>query len=312
MMIDREAGARACEWETRSDEERRQVANAIYIPRGFTDEFLANMQELRDGSKEGAEAMCLVVVGEKGVGKSAFLRRYAEENPPQRLTDRNVITISRPVVYVPFPPSPSLKGAAEVFLSALAGPGSLRGTRTTLTQRIKETLVDLQTELVIADEFQHVRQEGDKGKSDVANWLKDILKSTNVPFVLSGMPETIDIIQADEQLHSLTYEPTIITTYKWEDKDSRVAWRALLAKIDIALPFNERSNLSEEETARLLFVCTDGNLRRLRAMLRVAVGRALLNRGKLLTWDDLAAGYHRLPQLPDLKGNPFDLSRLYT
>lgn len=304
--------ARAGDWEARSDEERRQVANAIFVPRGFTDEFLANMQELRDGSREGAEAMCLVVVGEKGVGKSAFLKRYAEDHPPQRLIDRNVITISRPVVYVSFPPSPSLKGAAEVFLTALAGPASLRGSRTTLTQRIKETLVDLQTELVIADEFQHVRQEGDKGKSDVANWLKDILKSTNVPFVLSGMPETVDIIQADEQLHSLTYEPTIITTYDWEDKASRLAWRALLAKIDLALPFNELSNLSEEETARLLFACTDGNLRRLRAMLRVAVSRALVNRGKMLTWDDFAAGYHRLPQQPDVKGNPFDLNRLFS
>lgn len=305
------AGKRDCDWEARSDEERRQVANAIFVPRGFTDEFLADMQELRDGSKEGAEAMCQVVVGEKGVGKSAFLKRYAEENPPQRLVDRNVITISRPVVYVPFPPSPSLKGAAEVFLTALAGPGSLRGTRTTLTQRIKEMLVDLQTELVIADEFQHVRQEGDKGKSDVANWLKDILKSTNVPFVLSGMPETVDIIQADEQLHSLTYEPTIITTYDWADKASRLAWRALLAKIDLALPFNDVSNLSEEETARHLFACTDGNLRRLRAMLRVAVSRALANRGKLLTWDDFAAGYHRLPPMPDLRGNPFDRNGLF-
>ncbi|MDB5710359.1 MAG: hypothetical protein JWL96_2429 [Sphingomonas bacterium] len=299
------------DWEAVSDEERKRAANAIFIPRGFTDEFLDAMQELRDGSKEGAEAMCLVVVGEKGVGKSAFLKRYAEDNPPERIVDGNVVTITRQVVYVPFPPSPTLKGAAEVFLTALAGPASLRGSRTALTQRIKETLIDLKTELVIADEFQHVREEGAKGKSDVADWLKDIIKTTNVPFVLAGMPETIGIIQADEQLHSLSEEPTVITAYDWEDKASRLAWRALLAKIDLQLPFNERSELSDEQTARTLFACTDGNLRRLRAILRIAVGRALRNRGKLITWDDLAAGYYRLPKMPGVKGNPFDRNGLF-
>lgn len=300
------------DWEKVSDHERKQVANSIFVPRGFTDAFLGAMQELRDGSKEGAEAMCLVVVGEKGVGKSAFLKRYAEENPQEQIVDRNMITITRPVVYVPFPPSPTLKGAAEVFLAALAGPGSLRGSRTALTQRVKEMLIDLKTELVIADEFQHVRAEGAKGKSEVADWLKDIIKTTNVPFVLSGMPETVGIIQADEQLHSLTEEPTVITAYDWQDKSSRFAWRALLAKIDLKLPFNERSDLSAEDCARTLFACTDGNLRRLRAILRIAVNRALQNRGKLLTWDDLAAGYQRLPKMPDVEGNPFDSNRLFT
>ena len=125
------------------------------------------------------------------------------------------------------------------------------------------------------------------------------------------MPETIGIIQADEQLHSLTEEPTVITAYDWENKASRLAWQTLLAKIDLQLPFNELSKLADEETARTLFACTDGNLRRLRAILRIAVGRALSNRAKLLTWDDLAAGYHRLPKIPDVRGNPFDRNGLF-
>lgn len=94
-------------------------------------------------------------------------------------------------------------------------------------------------------------------------------------------------------------------------KGSRLAWRALLAKIDLQLPFNERSNLSDEETARTLFACTNGNLRRLRKIFHIAVVRALGNKGKLLTWDDLAAGYHRLPKMPDVKGNPFDRNGLF-
>ncbi len=301
----------ALDWETVCIHERKRIANSIYVPRGFTEDFLASMKQLREGSREGAEAMCLVVVGEKGVGKTAFLKHYANDNPQEEVVERNVVTTTRPVVYVPFPPSPTLKGSAEVFLEALAGPGSMRGSRTALTQRIKRMIADLKTEIVIADEFQHVRAEGAKGKSDVADWLKDIVKSTNVPFVLSGMPETIGIIQADEQLHSLTEEPTVITAYDWEDKPSRLAWRALLAKIDLQLPFNERSDLSDEDTARNLFACSDGNLRRLRAILRIAVGRSLGNRGKLVTWDDLAAGYHRLPKIPDVRGNPFDRSGLF-
>lgn len=299
------------DWERMSDKARKEAANAIFVPRGFTDEFLAAMQEVRAGSQEGAEAMCLVVIGEKGVGKSAFLKRYAAENLPVTIIEGNIAIRARPVVYVSFPSSPTLKGSAEVFLAALAGPGSVRGSRTTLTQRIKELLIDLRTELVIADEFQHVREEGVKGKSLVAEWLKDILKITNVPFVLAGTPDTVDIIQADEALESLTEEPTIITAYDWSDDPSKYAWCALLAKIDLQLPFNQLSDLADEDTARTLFNCTDGNLRRLRAILRIAIARALKNGGKLLTWDDLAAGYHRIPKMPNVRGNPFDRNGLF-
>ena len=299
------------DWETETDDKRKAVANSIFVPRGFTSEFLSTMEEARAGSKEGAEAMCLVVVGEKGVGKSAFLKRYAAENPQTLITEGNVTTITRPVVYVSFPPSPTLKGSAEEFLTSLAGSASVRGSRTKLTQRIKKLLIDLKVELVIADEFQHVRAEGARGKSEVADWLKDILKTTNIPFVLSGMPETVDIIQANDQLHSLTEEPTIITGYDWNEKASQNAWRALLAKIDLRLPFNERAELADEETSLQLFRCTGGNLRRLRFILRVAVARALRNKGKLVTWDDLAAGYHRLPKLAGVGGNPFDRNGLF-
>jgi GTPase SAR1 family protein len=299
------------DWETVPVKERKTVANAIFVPRGFTDDFLSAVKEVREGSKEGAEAMCLVVVGEKGVGKSAFLKVYAAENPAETVVEDNVVFITRPVVYVSFPPSPTLKGSAEVFLTALAGSASVRGSRATLTQRIKELLGDLRTELVIADEFQHVREEGAKGKSEVADWLKDILKCTNVPFVLAGMPETIDIIQADEQLASLTEEPTTITPYVWDGAGSQRAWCTLLAKIDQQLPFNYLSDLAIGKIAENLFLCTDGNLRRLRAILRIAIARALANGGKLLTWDDLAAGYHRLPKMPDVRGNPFDRNGLF-
>lgn len=299
------------DWDMVPDAQRREAANKIFVPRGFTADFVEAMEELRRGSKESAEAMCLVVVGEKGVGKSAFLKVYAEQNPRQILEDDGVITITRPVVYLAFPPSPTLKGSAETFLTALAGPKSVRGSRTALTERIKNLLVDLKTELVIADEFQHVRDEGTSGRSEVANWLKDIIKCTNVPFVLAGMPETVDIIEADEQLHSLTEEPTVITTYDWREASSRNAWKALLAKIDLALPFNERSELADDDIARHLYQCADGNLRRLRAILRVAVTRAIRNKSRFVTRDDLAAGYDRLPKIPSVIGNPFDANKLF-
>lgn len=310
-MESKENAASRVNWDVVSDAKRREALNGIFVPRELTTDFVDAMQELRLGCKEGAEAMCLVIVGEKGVGKSAFLKIYAAENPRETIEEDNVVTITRPVVYVSFPPSPTLKGSAEVFLAALAGKSSMRGSRTALTQRIKELLVDLRTELVIADEFQHVREEGAKGKSAVADWLKDILKTTNVPFVLSGMPETVQIIEADDQLYSLCEEPVEITKYDWDDAASRKAWRAILAKIDMQLPFNERSNLAEEKTAFNLFVCCDGNLRRLRALLKIAVCRAIRNKGKVVVWDDLAAGYHRLPKLVGVKGNPFDRNGLF-
>lgn len=299
-------------WKGRDPSERRTAANNIFVPRGFTEDFLEAMQELRDGAKEGAEASCLVVVGERGVGKSALLKQYAAEYPSLLVDDGFIRTLTRPVVYVSFPSSPTLKGAAEAFLQSLCGDASLRGSRSTLTLRIKEQLKLLKVELVIADEFQHVRDEGAHGQSEVAAWLKDIIKQTNVPFVLSGMPETVNIIQADDQLHSLTLEPTIITPYTWSDPPSRLAWKALLAEIDKALPFDMRSKLAETETARQLFNCTRGYMRQLVTLLRVATARAIRNNAACLIWDDLAAGYNRMPKSELAKGNPFDRNGLFS
>lgn len=299
-------------WNGVEASERRTIANHIFVPRGFTDEFLREMQDLRDGAKEGAEASCLVVVGERGVGKSEFLKRYAAEHPPVVVDDGFVRTRTRPVVYVSFPSSPTLKGAAEAFLKALCGDESLRGSRSTLTLRIMDQLKLLQVELVIADEFQHVRDEGENGPSEVADWLKDIIKQTNVPFVLSGMPETVNIIQANDQLESLTLDPTRITPYSWDDKPSRIAWKALLAEIDKALPFDERSELADNETARQLFNCTRGYMRQLVTLLRIATARAIRNKAARLIWDDLAAGYHRMPKSELAKGNPFDRNGLFS
>jgi len=300
------------DWNTVPDKERRRVANEIFVPRGFTDEFLANMKQLREGASEGAEANCLVVVGMKGVGKSSFLKNYAADNPPVEIIEDNVLIRTKPVIYVSFPPSPKLKGAAEEFTRAISGDHSTRGTRMSLTRNIKADLKTFRTEMVIADEFQNVREEGEQGKSEVANWLKDIVKETGIPFVLAGLPETTTIIEADDQLHDLTEEPTVITAYNWDDTPSKNAWCALLAEIDKALPFNERSGLAEKETAQNLFLCTMGYLRPLRTILRIAVARAIQNRAQCLIWDDLAAGYHRIPKNPEVKGNPFDLNKLFS
>lgn len=300
------------DWNLVPDEERRTAANRIFVPRGFTDEFLEAMQELREGASEEAEAMCLVVVGERGVGKSALLKHYAGQHPPVEVVEGNVLIRTRPVVYVSFPSSPTLKGAAEEFIREILGEESTRQSRTQLTSLIKKTLKDLRTEMVIADEFQHVQEEGAKGKSVVADWLKDIIKTTGVPFVLAGMPETVDIIESDDQLFSLTEEATVISAYSWADPASRRAWQALLAEIDQALPFNELSDLAEKITARNLFDCTQGYLRPLRAILRIATARAIKNRANRIIWDDLAAGYHRLPKSPLVNGNPFDRNRLFT
>lgn len=299
------------DWNQVPDEERRTAANRIFVPRGFTDEFLDAMRELREGAGEDAEAMCLVVVGERGVGKSAFLKQYAAQFPPVEIVDGNVLTRTRPVVYVSFPSSPTLKGAAEEFARVLLGQESTRQSRTQLTSLIKDKLKELRVEIVIADEFQHVQEEGVKGKSKVADWLKDIIKVTGVPFVIAGMPETVDIIEADDQLFSLTEEATVISAYSWADVPSRRAWQALLAEIDQQLPFNERSGLAEKDTARNLFDCTQGYLRPLRAILRIATARAIRNRADRLIWDDLAAGYHRLPKSALVGGNPFDRNRLF-
>ncbi len=306
------SGASAFDWTERSDKDRRTAANSIFIPRTFTDEFISSMQELREGASEGAEAMCLVVIGEKGVGKSSFLERYAKDYPSKRIEEDGVVTITRPVVYFAFETSPTLKGAATTFARALGGERYTRGSRHDVTGRIKDLLKDLKVELVIADEFQHVRDEGARGPSEVANWLKDIIKSTGVPFVLSGMEETTAIILADDQLQSLAEEPTVITAYDWENPASKRAWKALLAKIDMQLPFNERSDLASDDTARWLCLCTKGNLRSLRAFLRIALARALRNGGKLITWDDLAWGYYRMPKTSEIGNNPFDKNKLFS
>ncbi len=300
-------------WNLEADEERLRLVFNAFIPRGITTDYIKEVARVRRNARLGQPAGCLVVTGPAGVGKSTFLKQYVAQFPPKVSIDERgeEIVTQRPVLYVEIPSDTTVIGAAQEFVTKLMSARYAKGSRGVLDGAIKHQLERQQVELVIADEFQNVQEKALKGKSGesrVADWLKMIMQVTNVPVVLAGRPETMNIIKANDQLATLAGKERKISAYTWEG-EGRKSWKAFLGALDKALPFDQLARLVGH--AENLFLVTQGNLRTLSFIVHDAASRAIEAGRPGISLEDLAYGYHLRPESPLIKRNPFDVDGLF-
>lgn len=306
-------GTSSRDWNLVPDEERLSLVFNAFVPRGITNDYITDVARVRRNARLGQPAGCLVVTGPPGVGKSTFLQQYVAQHPPTIGLDGRgeEIATRRPVLNVEIPSDTTVIGAAQEFVTRLMSARYAKGSRGVLDGMIKDQLKRQQVELVIADEFQNVQEKafrGKSGESRVADWLKMIMKVTNVPFVLAGLPETMNIIKANDQLATLAGKERKISAYTWEG-DGKKSWKAFLGALDKAMPFNQVARLVDH--AENLYLVTQGNLRTLSFIVHDAASRAIEAGRQGISLEDLAYGYDLRPESPLIGRNPFDVDGLF-
>lgn len=180
------------------------------------------------------EPDCLLITGVSGAGKSTIRKQYAARFPRYEDPDRTRI----PVLHLQLPAQPTIKNVAE---------------------RILTLLRECRTELVILDEFQHFVDSA-RGKVDylVADWLKQIINATRIPFILMGLPRCQQILVVNEQLRRRFNRKISIRPFGIKTKREAEQFIGLLKTLEATVPLPQRSCLSSSNLIKPIYYATAG------------------------------------------------------
>jgi Cdc6-like AAA superfamily ATPase len=234
------------------------------------------------------EPECLFITGPTGAGKTTLCQNYARQYP-RRATAEG---IALPVVTAAIPVPATAKSLATRLLVALGDPLAERGTTVQQTLRVVRMLKECRVELLILDEFQHfIDRDSNHILLTVANWLKDLINESQVPLVLTGMPYSEVILQANAQLERRFQQRLQLAPFGWSTPVQQNELRTFLRYVEEALPFPEPSHLSDTEMAQRIYCATAGVTGVLVKLIRRAAVLAVLCEAPRVTLALLAEAY---------------------
>lgn len=295
--------SRRTDWDLVPADRRKKLVGAIYADREATTGLARLIDKVRADRQFLREPSCILITGDTGTGKSRFLARYHEASQSRRIGGRMI----QPLLLAELPVRATMQAAATALLEALGDPGANKGKLVDQSFRVQRLLQDQNVEVVLIDEFQHiVEASGDRTINKVGDWLKQLAKATNIPFVLAGMPNSTAVLDANRQFAGICPYRFVLGTFGDQTAAERKAFRQFLALIDAQLPFNHLSRLGEQVIANALFRATKGSLRQLVRLLQEAAFLAIERRAPSLEVKDFAFGFQAIELLADLTHNPFD------
>jgi len=140
----------------------------------------------------------LAVVGVSGIGKTHAITDFVEHRKPRRSASGR---LKIPVLHVEYPPSADSRWLATTLVRALGYLLALPRGNSAICELLLDLLEDAQTRLIIIEE---INQLYEWPRSEVrefyglARWLSN---KSQIPMVLSGTDEVLDLIGGDDQLN---------------------------------------------------------------------------------------------------------------
>jgi len=242
-------------------EERYDMLERILIRYPRWNTILDEIAFMHRHAHRAAEPRCLMLIGQKGAGKTTLTDVYAAPYIAAPYGD----TMRRPVMFATVPARATPKGLAAALLQGLGDPRWALGSLDNKTLRLHDYLRRCETRLLILDEIQHF-EEG-RNASDVeeaARWLKILIKDKSVKLacVMVGLENRTDkLLQAnDGQLGRLFGDPYVLHPLEWVNSPdiNDNEFRGFLDEVEAQLPFPQLSGLAEEELALRCYVATNG------------------------------------------------------
>lgn len=148
-----------------------------------------------------------IIIGDSGCGKTTLLDMMREKLPEEEKTFKLGTMIQRPFLQVELPSTITPRSMAIVLLRSLGDESALNGTALELTERLVHVLHACNVHVIFIDEFQHLLALGqqrtigpNKRLLEARNWIKSIINKTQITFVLMGMPDTLTLVDTEQQL----------------------------------------------------------------------------------------------------------------
>lgn len=290
--------------------ERKKVEAAIdYVKRIFINnpqisDIFDDISDCREFSDGIHEPDCMIVVGDTGSGKTTLIGKYLAKNPRSEKKDGSVI----PILSTSLPPNATPITASEQLLSDLGDP--LAFSRGNDPVKIAKEMSDLMkscgVELIIIDEFQHmIDRKNRQILHSAADWLKMLIVRSKIPVVLFGMPYSMVILEANNQLAGRFELQHTLEPFRLDSKDNLSHYKTFLTMLDQALPFEESSDLASPDMIKRLYAFSRGNLRRIRKLVNRSTRIALRDNSNKILLEHFAKAAPKVSRAACEKQNPF-------
>lgn len=271
--------------------DRLKATEEILIPHTQFKNAVARLRLSIEIARRGAEPRNAFLTGEAGTGKTWLAEYFASLYP----AEVRAHGISKPVLLVPTPSSPTLKGLGEAILLALGDPLSHKGNAFEKRERALGLFRKSAVELVFFDEFHHFL---DHARHDslvaVTDWLKRFIDDARIPCVLMGLPRCEVVLQANEQLRRRFSSRLELPVFSIDTEQSEIEFRTILNEIDKALPTQTLSGLAEVDIARRLHFASNGLLGYLRKLITGAVELMMVENHRTLTSNILEQAFREV------------------
>lgn len=181
------------------------------------EELHESIQECVEMSRNAGEPHCMSLEGVTGAGKSTLIRTYLKAFPRYETETGTQI----PIFYLPTPSPVTVKGMAATMLTAMGDPAAHRGALWSINLRLIHFLKACGVKLVILDDFQHlVDAQTNRILREVSDWLKTVIKETNIPFLVTGIEGEIEpILVSNSQLSRLFAARERLEPFPWNNDD---------------------------------------------------------------------------------------------
>lgn len=282
---------------------KKALVGELYVDRDETKKVFDLIDEMLEDAKYLKIPSSLLLIGDTGVGKTTILEKYAKQYPSVEIEG----IINRPVLMITLVGKSTIIATAKSMLEEMKV--SIKGiTREAdFVKLVRDNLKLLNVKVVFVDEAQHmVEAYGDDSLPKVGDFFKFLTKDTRVPFILSGISSTTEVVKASKQFN-LICKKHDLGPYAYKTDKEKLRFRTYLAQVDNLLPFPQRSKLGEPDIALRMFFSTDGNIKMVMLLIMKAAFNAINNDMPYIGMEDLSYGFQKeiMTRRFDLE-NPFD------
>ncbi len=281
-------------------------ANATLVRYPRFNELHQDIRLCQEMSKIAGEPQCMVLAGVAGAGKSTLIKNYTAVFSRYDTISGTKI----PVFYMETPSPVTVKGMAARMLETLGDPAAHKGPLWAMNSRLIHYIRACEVQIVILDDFHHlIDKETNRILVTVSDWLKVLIKETNVPFLVVGIEGKVEmILQANAQLsrlfavretlHPFHWDPTRETTIK--------EFASFVAYVEKGIGISLPQDLPRTELLHRLHYATNGIVGNIMNLLRFATLLAQRQESPSLTLSILKQAFaKRLHKHLSKKVNPF-------
>lgn len=269
------------------------------------EELYQSIQECLVLSRHAGEPHCMSLEGVTGAGKSTLIRAYLAAFPRYETETGSQI----PIFYMPTPSPVTVKGMAASMLTAMGDPAAHRGALWSMNVRLIHFLKVCGVQLVILDDFQHlVDAQTNRVLREVSDWLKTLIKETNLPFLVTGIEGEVEpILESNSQLSRLFAARERLTPFGWnpEQLETQQTFARFVhyAEQGVGLAFSEE--LPRGEWLYRLHYATNGVVGNVMNLLRQSAYLAQQRGETTLTLKLLSASFQKRLAKHVNKADPF-------